>query len=78
VSLVTAPPVDRDALASLPAVRDVEIAGAETRFRTTDAGRTLAALTALLQAQHLEVVELQVRKATLEDVFLELTRRGRE
>ena len=78
VTLVTTAPVDREALASLPAVRDVEIAGAETRFHTTDAGRTLAALTALLQAQQMEIVELQVRKATLEDVFLELTRRERE
>ena len=78
VTLVTTPPVDREALASLPAVRDVEITATEARFRTTEAGRTLAALTALLQAQHLEIVELQMRKATLQDVFLELTRRGTE
>ncbi len=77
VTLVTTPPVDRETLAALDAVRDVDIADGEGRFRTTDASRTLAALTAALQARHLEIVELQVRKATLEDVFLELTRPGK-
>jgi hypothetical protein len=42
--------------------------------RTANATATLAALTALLRETQCEVVELLVRKASLEDVFLALTR----
>ena len=73
VRLVTATPLDAASFSHLPGVRDLETTGHETQFRTTDASRTLAALTADLHARQIEIVELQVRKATLEDVFLELT-----
>jgi ABC-2 type transport system ATP-binding protein len=73
VTLVAAATLDAAALARLPGVRDLEIRGAEVRFRTNEATAAIAALTAHLQAARIELVELQVRKATLEDVFLELT-----
>jgi ABC-2 type transport system ATP-binding protein len=73
VTLVAAATLDAAALARLPGVRDLEIRGAEVRFRTNEAAAAIAALTAHLQAARIELVELQVRKATLEDVFLELT-----
>ncbi len=76
VTLITTAPIDRTDLLSLPEVRDVEGDGCEVRFRTAQAGRTLAALTTLLGVRNVEVVELHVQRATLEDVFLELTGAG--
>jgi hypothetical protein len=43
------------------------------RFRTAQLHRTVAEVLTRLDARHVEVTELHVRKATLEDVFLELT-----
>jgi ABC-2 type transport system ATP-binding protein len=73
VTLVTAHPVAPALLSDLPGVQDLESDGARARFRTTDLNRTLAALVNLLQAEESPIVELQVRTATLEDVFIELT-----
>ena len=78
IHLITSSPVDRDAVAPLPDVRQAEASGCELRLRTTHARRTLAALTARLDVLGVEIVDLHVQKATLEDVFLELTGRGRE
>ena len=49
--------------------------GATARFRTEQPTETLAALAALLAEQRVELVELQVKKASLEDVFVGLTKR---
>ena len=73
VTLVTAHPVAPAVLADLPGVQDLSCDGSRAQFRTTDLNRTLAALVNLLQAQESPIVELQVRTATLEDVFIELT-----
>jgi ABC-2 type transport system ATP-binding protein len=78
VTLVTSRPVDAQALEGLPDVREVEVAGLEARFRTTNASRTLAALAGVIERGGMDIVELQLRKATLEDVFLELTARRPE
>ena len=47
--------------------------GTTARFHTTDVNRAIAQLVAILNAQGIEITELHVQKATLEDVFLELT-----
>ena len=47
--------------------------GVRARFRTSNAGVSVAELMKLLEQQHADLVELQVRKATLEDVFIGLT-----
>ena len=73
ISLGTAQPLDRDLLASLPGVRDLACNGTSAHFRTAEVSVTLTALMKLLDAQRIEVAELHVQKATLEDVFLELT-----
>ena len=73
VSLATAQPVDGSALAALPGVRDVTSDGTKARFKTADAGLTIPELLKLLDARRVELAELHVRKASLEDVFLELT-----
>ncbi len=76
VTLAADRPLPRAKVAALPGAADVTGEGeaaAEWRLRTTDANATLAALAALLAAERATVVELQVRKASLEDVFLRLT-----
>ena len=73
VALWTSAPIDAVTLARIPGVQDIACEGAHTRFRTADAGRTLAELTGWLRTQGIDVTEMHVQKATLEDVFLELT-----
>jgi ABC-2 type transport system ATP-binding protein len=73
VSLVTTQPVERAKLASLPSVRDLQCEGTTARFRTAAANETLAALAKWLAAERVEIVDLHVRKASLEDVFIGLT-----
>ena len=48
--------------------------GGAVKFRTARPTETLAALAALLVARRLELVELQVKKASLEEVFVGLTK----
>ena len=73
VSLVTTQSIDGLGLDALPAVHDVAVDGPRARFRTTDLGRTMVELLRLLDANGLQLAELHVRKASLEDVFIELT-----
>jgi hypothetical protein len=42
-------------------------------MRTATVGPTLIELVRMLEAQGAELVDLQLRKPTLEDVFIELT-----
>jgi ABC-2 type transport system ATP-binding protein len=76
VTLVTSKPIDPARLAALPGVSAVAGQGVEVRFQTSDATATLTALTALLAEQRADLVELQVKKSSLEDVFLKLTQEG--
>ena len=54
-------------------MQELSCDGARVRFRTTTVGRSVSELMKLLEAQRADLVELQVRKATLEDVFIDLT-----
>jgi ABC-2 type transport system ATP-binding protein len=65
--------LDEALLARLPAAEDVACEGSTARWRTTDVQRTLSALLTLLTEEHIEILELHVQKASLEDVFLQLT-----
>jgi ABC-2 type transport system ATP-binding protein len=73
VSLSTKPRIDGDRLTAVSGVVDVVCDGNTITFRTPDARRTVRELTALLEATGIELVELRVHRATLEDVFLRLT-----
>ena len=73
VSLVAARPLDPAQLQSIPGVRDVAHDGARATLKTNDASRTVIELMAMLDAARTEIVDLNVRKASLEDVFIELT-----
>jgi len=73
VSLWTSAPIDAEALARIPGIQDIACEGVHSQFRTANAGQTLAELTVWLRTQGIDVTEMHVQKATLEDVFLELT-----
>jgi ABC-2 type transport system ATP-binding protein len=73
VFLATVQPIDRDVLAGIAGVQDVISERSGFRCSTGEVTRTLAELTKLLNANGIEIAELHVRKATLEDVLIELT-----
>ncbi len=77
VFLATAQPLDSSLLANLPGIQDLAGENSGVRFSTTQATRTLAALMQLLDEHKLDIVELRVRKATLEDILIDLTGGGR-
>jgi ABC-2 type transport system ATP-binding protein len=66
-------PLDPSVLSPLAGIEELSCEGATARFRTPDVNRTVAALVNILDAHGIEMTELHVQKASLEDVFLELT-----
>ena len=74
VSITTSRPIDLAWLTTVADVDGLTVDGTTTRFRTADVRRTLAVLVSRLQTEDVEIVELHVEKAALEDVLLELTR----
>jgi ABC-2 type transport system ATP-binding protein len=73
VTLVTTRPIDCDPLASLPGIQDLVCDGVSVRFRSRHVASTLTELMRRLDTQGVELAELHLLRATLEDVFLELT-----
>lgn len=73
VTLVTAQPLDAGQLGRIPGVEELACDGVVARFRVRNATPALAALTQWLAERKVEIMDLQVRKASLEDVFLRLT-----
>jgi ABC-2 type transport system ATP-binding protein len=73
VFLSTVQPIDRSVLADIPGVQDVAIEDKGFRFSAVEVTRTLARLMECLNARGIELAELHVQKATLEDVLIELT-----
>ena len=75
VECTFAGPVERERLLALPAVRDVKKENGAHFLFTTDVSATLAGLMGLTDGSGERVQSLQVRTATLEDVFISLTGR---
>ncbi len=73
ITLVTNSPVAAARLATVTGIDQLHIEDNVATFRTREATPALAALTRLLQEDRIEIVQLQVRKASLEEVFLALT-----
>jgi ABC-2 type transport system ATP-binding protein len=73
VAIVTAPPLDLSLVAGIPGIEEIAIDGPRTTFRTTSVSRTLGELLQRLDARGVELMDLRVRKATLEDIFIRLT-----
>jgi ABC-2 type transport system ATP-binding protein len=63
-------------LAALPAVSSVKHDVGEVLLYTSDVAATIGALLAMTEARGVEPHNLGVRRATLEDVFLDLTGRA--
>ena len=63
-------------VAGLPGVTSVKEDDGEVLLYTRDVGPTIGALLALTEARGLEPQNLAIRRATLEDVFLDLTGRA--
>ncbi len=68
--------LSRDELAALPAVSSVKEDADEVLIYTRDPGRTVGGLLDLADARGVEPQNLAIRRATLEDVFLDLTGRA--
>jgi ABC-2 type transport system ATP-binding protein len=66
----------RDELTTLPAVTSVKEDEREVLVYTRDPGRTIGGLLDLADSRGLEPQNLAIRRATLEDVFLDLTGRA--
>jgi ABC-2 type transport system ATP-binding protein len=75
ITFETAQPVQSAWILTLPGIRDAECQGASGRLRTDDARRTIAELMRVFEARGVELVALHVDKASLEDVFMDLTTR---
>ncbi len=68
--------VERSELEGMPAVTSVKDDDGGVLLYTRDVGATIGALLALADARGLEPQNLGIRRATLEDVFLDLTGRA--
>ena len=73
VAIAADAPLEPALLRELPEVSELEVRERTARFRAARAAPAVAALTAALHARGIEIVDLTVRQATLEDVYLQLT-----
>jgi ABC-2 type transport system ATP-binding protein len=73
VTIVTVQPVDAASLGDVPGATGLACEGTRTQCQTRTVSVTVPALLARLDRLGIEILELHAQKATLEDVFLELT-----
>jgi len=73
ITLTASRPLDRAMFARVAGASDVTVRGGTVSFRAADANRAVADLLKILDAERLSILDLHVQKASLEDVFLELT-----
>ena len=73
IALRTAQPLDKAQLRQLPSVADVEPAGVGTVIKTANVGRAVVEIAQFIDVQKNELLDLQVHRPSLEDVFIELT-----
>jgi len=73
IVLSTAQAIERGWLEHVPGVEGLSCDGTSATFQSAHVRATLAEVMKVLEARKIEIAELHVSKATLEDVFLELT-----
>ncbi len=73
IAIRTAQPVDLDQLRKLPSVAEAEILDGKTLIRTSNVGRAVVEIAQFIDAQKNELLDLNVQRPSLEDVFIELT-----
>jgi len=76
VSVRTARPVEIARFLGLPGVAAAEPRGGGVRLKTAATGRTVIELVRMLESLNNELLDLQIEKPSLEDVFIELTGRS--
>ena len=76
ISFRTSSPVEAEWLTGLTGAQDLKCDADGGRFTATRVNQALGELVKLLDARRIEMIELHVRKATLEDVIIELTGAG--
>ena len=74
VRFTASQPIDPAALTRLPGLRALRCEGLSGYFETDEAAPVVTALLALLAAQGATLWELEVKRSSLEDIFLKLTR----
>jgi len=74
VTFTASKPIDPALLARLAGVRALECEGMRVQFETDAAEPVLAAVLSLLAAEGAVLWELELKRSSLEDVFLKLTR----
>ncbi len=74
VRLATVQKIDREWLEKIPGVEGLSIDDTCASFHSTRVHAAVAEIMNQLGARDIEIAELHISKATLEDVFLELTR----
>ncbi len=73
ISLQTTHPIEISHMQKLPGVRETDWQKNRGQLKTKDVSRTVIELVKLIESQNNELVDLQIRKPSLEDVFIELT-----
>jgi ABC-2 type transport system ATP-binding protein len=73
VSFTTEKPVERSALAALTDADGLQGDGSSWRFQSNHVTCALGELVKLLESLEIDIIELHVQRASLEDVFIELT-----
>jgi ABC-2 type transport system ATP-binding protein len=73
VALTPSRPLEPGWLSSVPGIQDLVCGEAKVTFHTAISSQSVAGLMRVLDEHDIELTELQVRKATLEDVFIALT-----
>jgi len=65
--------LDRDMLSKLPAVESVTVENGTASLRVNNPAQTIAALVRHLDSEKNELLDVAIRRPTLEDLFLKLT-----
>jgi ABC-2 type transport system ATP-binding protein len=73
IRIWTATPIDRDVVLRLPGVDGVEMDNGSTALRVKSPAQTISALVRYLDSAKNELVDIDISRPTLEDVFLKLT-----
>ncbi|MDB5291495.1 MAG: hypothetical protein JWL69_2736 [Phycisphaerales bacterium] len=68
-----ASPLDSASLSALPGVRQVESTNGQAQLKSGNVSRTVIELVRMLEASGNELLDLQITRPSLEDVFIELT-----
>jgi ABC-2 type transport system ATP-binding protein len=73
ILLWTAQPFTRETIATLPGIGEFAVDDRRAQFTTSEVRLAVAELMVRLETARIDVIELRVQKASLENVFLKLT-----